>query len=150
MASSAIWMIIGGILILLELALPTNFVLLCLGVGCLGGGAVAFLGGPLWLQVGSALGIAVVALVVARRFLHRQEAQSREFGSMGLIGQTGWVIETVRGPLGGLVKVEGETWRAVAASTVEIPPGTTVRVTGVEGNKLVVEPTGPQTPDHGP
>ncbi len=137
---TVIWMVVGVICILLELALPTNFVLLCLGVGCLGGGVVAFLGGPLWLQVGSALGVAVAALAVSRRLLHRQELQSREFGVMGLIGQTGWVLETVRGPLGGLVKVEGETWRAVAASTVEIAPGTMVRVTGVEGNKLVVEP----------
>lgn len=137
---TVIWMVVGVICILLELALPTNFVLLCLGVGCLGGGVVAFLGGPLWLQVGSALGVAVAALAVSRRLLHRQELQSREFGVMGLIGQTGWVLETVRGPLGGLVKVEGETWRAVAASTVEIAPGTMVRVTGVKGNKLVVEP----------
>ncbi|GBC85852.1 hypothetical protein HRbin11_02310 [bacterium HR11] len=150
MAGSAIWMIVGVALILLELALPTNFILLCLGVGCLVGGVVALLGGPLWLQVGGALGIAIAALLVSRRFLHRQESQSREFGALGLIGQTGWVIEAVRGPLGGLVKVEGEAWRAVAAADVEIPPGATVRVTGVEGNKLVVEPTGPQTPDHEP
>jgi membrane protein implicated in regulation of membrane protease activity len=140
---SVLWMSMGVVLILLELALPTNFILLCFGVGCLGGGVVAFLGGPLWLQVGIALSVTASALLVSRRVLHRQESQSREFGTMGLIGQTGWVIETVRGSQGGLVKVEGETWRAVTAPTLEIAPGTAVRVTGVEGNKLVVEPAGP-------
>jgi membrane-bound serine protease (ClpP class) len=63
------------------------------------------------------------------RFLRRYRVQT---GAEGLIGERGEVI----GP--GRVRVHGEIWTAAATGSLE--PGDSVRVAGVEGLTLRVEP----------
>jgi membrane-bound serine protease (ClpP class) len=58
-------------------------------------------------------------------------------GAQGLLGEAGQVLGAV-GPGGGEVFVHGEYWQARAAQP--LPPGTRVRVVGVDGLTLRVEP----------
>jgi membrane-bound serine protease (ClpP class) len=54
-----------------------------------------------------------------------------------MVGETG-VAKSVVSPEGGHVFVHGELWSA--SSAAEIPVGTRVRVTAVDGLRITVEP----------
>ena len=90
---------------------------------------------PVWLVVLSAIGAFLYwgfALTVAQRA--RERITSTQRGLVGLVGEA-------RGTLSpeGPVFVKGALWRGRAMDG-PIPPGTRVRVRGVEGLILRVEP----------
>ena len=68
------------------------------------------------------------------RFLRRYRVRT---GAEGMIGERGEVIEAVSEE-GGRVRVYGEIWAARSDATLE--PGDRVRIAGVEGLTLEVEP----------
>jgi membrane-bound serine protease (ClpP class) len=78
----------------------------------------------------SAITILLVSLVVKAR------ANKVTTGSEGMIGETG-VATSALAP-NGMVFVRGEYWTAV--SPAPLPAGSHVRVTAVEGLRLIVEP----------
>ena len=85
-----------------------------------------------------AVGFAVIFLFLGRLAV-RAQMRPPVTGAQALIGQ----LARVRTPLlpsePGLVDMRGEIWRAI--SRVPLPPGHPVRVSGVEGLTLTVEPT---------
>ena len=90
---------------------------------------------PVWLIVVSALGSFLYygfALTVAQK--SRERITTRQRGLVGLVGEA-------RGPLApdGPVFVKGTMWRGKAMDG-PIPAGSRVRVRGVEGLILRVEP----------
>ena len=161
--------VLGGICILLALyaaqVLPINYAglaLILLGIlfmigeafvpsfGALGiGGVIAFVIGSIILidtdyegygisipfistfAVANALFFfALLSMVFKAR--HKPVVSGRE----ELIGSAGEVIEAVENY--GRVRVHSESWQA--KSNVPIPPGQSIRVTGIEGLTLIVEP----------
>jgi membrane-bound serine protease (ClpP class) len=164
--------VLGGVSILLALfalsVLPVNFVgvlliLLAIGFfiaevkvtsyGLLAvAGLVSFVLGSLMLvdspfpamRVGisvvipAALFVAAVVMFLLTRVL-RVHRTAPLTGAEGLIGEVGDAVGTI-GPDEGKVFVHGEYWDALASSRV--PAGSRVRVAGIEGKRLRVEPVG--------
>ena len=83
----------------------------------------------------AAIGIILIAGILIRIFLrpHNGRVTTGEIGMIGLIGRT----ETDLSP-DGKVFVRGELWRA--RGVIGLPAGTDVRVIGVAGLTLEVEP----------
>ena len=161
--------VLGGICILLALyaaqVLPINYAglaLILLGIlfmigeafvpsfGALGiGGVIAFVIGSIILidtdYEGYGISIPFIStfalanalffftmLSMVLKARHKPIVSGRE----ELIGSAGEVIEAVENY--GRVRVHSENWQA--KSNVPIPPGKIIRVTGIEGLTLIVEP----------
>jgi membrane-bound serine protease (ClpP class) len=131
-------------LFVLEAKFPTHGVL---GVG----GAIAMVLGALMLvrspltgmgvSLGAAFGVTLpVALIII--FLMRLVLRSRHWkqstGREQLVGEWGEVTEPLTAGAPGMVLVHGELWRAMAGK--DLPRGSRVRVTRVNGLTLHVEP----------
>jgi len=135
--------VFGVSLLVLEVKVPSFGVL---GVG----GTVSLLIGSIMLTneipgvrvgyqfvVPSAIAVAVILLFLGRLALAAQRT-SPVTGADGLVGQRGTTL-TALGPLRpGQLRVRGEIWRATSATAVDA--GRPVRVTGLEGLTLAVEP----------
>ncbi len=133
----------GISLLVLEVKIPSFGVL---GVG----GTVSLLIGSIMLTneipgvrvgyqfiVPVAVALAAILLFLGRLALAAQRA-SPVTGADGLVGQRGTTL-TALGPLQpGQMRVHGEIWRATSATPVGA--GRAVRVTGIEGLTLAVEP----------
>lgn len=101
----------------------------------------------LWLAISVAIPFAFITVLLLRMIIrsrHWRPATGRE-GLLGAIGE-------VRQPLGegrrGMVLVTGELWRATAAEP--IAAGQQVRVVGMDGLVLRVEPIGDSGPSASP
>jgi len=138
------WGIIGIILVVAEI-FTGGFGILWFGISAFCAAAASYLG--LGWQVQTLI-FAVVGLILlfATRPLARrlQRGSGAQFGVKALIGKQGVVTKPIgeaANPVG-QIRVEGEVWRA--RSTVPIPVGTLVVVTGIEGITLLVEPVVPE------
>ena len=83
----------------------------------------------------------VVAVVVA--LVYRVHSRKPQVGPEALLGSTAVVIEEIPPGGEGIVELEGELWRAESASGRQIGRGERVRVVGVKGLVLLVEPVEP-------
>lgn len=135
------WLIVAVVLVVLEVFSPGVF-FLWLGV------AAAVVGGVLWLMpelswqtqfvlfaVLSVVSIAVVRMVLVRRPIETDEPSLNRRGE-GYVGQVLVLTEAIENGVG-KVRVDDTQWRVVGADS---PAGTRVRVTGMEGAVLRVEP----------
>ena len=137
---SIIWLVVLAILLVIEfltLGLTT--------VWFAGGALVAFLvslaGGPLWLQLLLFIAVSVVLLLFARplavKYLNK-DVQKTNVDSIP--GQKGIVTATIDNlKAEGQVTIQGMEWTARAKNGNTIEKGKVVRVTAVEGVKLIVE-----------
>jgi len=164
--------VLGGVSILLAFfalsVLPVNFVgvlLILLAIGFFiaevkvtsygllaAAGLVSFIFGSLMLvdspipalRVGlsvvlpAAVFVAAVVIFLLTRVLRVHKTRPIT-GAEGLVGEIAEVVAAV-GPGEGKVFVHGEYWDAVAATA--LPAGSRVRVAGIEGKRLRVEPKG--------
>ena len=110
-----------------------------------GGALVAFLvslaGGPLWLQLLLFIAVSVVLLLFTRplamKYLNK-DVQKTNVDSIP--GQKGIVTATIDNlKAEGQVTIQGMEWTARAKNGNTIEKGKVVRVTAVEGVKLIVE-----------
>ncbi len=90
-----------------------------------------------WVILGTTLGVAAFFMAGAAAGL-RAQAQPVAVGRETLVGKVGSVRQVLRPA--GIVHVEGEEYSALSCPGVEIAAGTAVRVIGIEGLKLQVEP----------
>ena len=137
---SIIWLVVLAILLVIEfltLGLTT--------VWFAGGALVAFLvslaGGPLWLQLLMFIAVSVVLLLFTRplavKYLNK-DVQKTNVDSIP--GQKGIVTATIDNlKAEGQVTIQGMEWTARAKNGNTIEKGKVVRVTAVEGVKLIVE-----------
>jgi membrane-bound serine protease (ClpP class) len=136
------------VLFVLEAKLTSHGVLLLGGIVSMLLGAMFLIRSPLTpggVSVGVALGVTLPFAFIAV-FLMRLVLKSRRWksvtGKEELIGAEGVVTSDVPAGGEGMIRVHGELWRASARS--HVAQGTPVRVTSMEGLKLIVEPV--QTP----
>ncbi len=131
-------------LFVLEAKFPTHGVLGVGGVIAMVLGALMLVRSPLTgmgVSLGAAFGVTLpVALIII--FLMRLVLRSRHWkqstGREQLVGEWGEVTEPVTAGGPGMVLVHGELWRAMAGK--DLPRGSRVRVTRVNGLTLQVEP----------
>jgi membrane-bound serine protease (ClpP class) len=142
--------IFGLALLVLELKVPS--------FGALGvGGTVSLVIGSvmvtdvvpgvpvsLGLVAPAALGVAAVFLFLGRLAVQAQRRPPAS-GASALVGQIGRVRTNLAPPEPGQIDLRGEIWRAV--SRVPLPPGHPVRVAGVDGLTLTVEPADNTAPE---
>ncbi|HEV3230734.1 MAG TPA: nodulation protein NfeD [Candidatus Dormibacteraeota bacterium] len=134
------------VLFVVDVRAPTHGVLTVGGIVALALGSFLFLdqGGifldepSLPLAVLPALIMGGAALVLVRKALaaRRRPPATGVERLVGVLGEA----RTEVGPEGGMVFVDGALWQASAARP--IPPGQPVRVSGVRGLRLAVEPPG--------
>jgi membrane protein implicated in regulation of membrane protease activity len=127
-----------------EMVTPGSFFLLPFGIGAGVAAILAFAGVSVaieWLAFAAvSIGILFALRPLARRL--DQAAPAEGIGSRRLIGRLGTVLESIPpGPHNlGLVRVDREEWRAESATGDPIDAEQTVRVTDVQGTRLLVVP----------
>lgn len=135
-----LWLLVAVGLAVAEVFTGT-FVLIMLAAGGLAAAATAALGGEIWAQGLVFAIVSALALVVVRPAIRRHLDTSTPDAQIGLAaieGSTCLVLEHVDADHG-LVKIEGETWRARSYDgTQEFEPGERVRVIEVKGATAMV------------
>lgn len=110
-----IWLILAGILVVVEM-LTLTFYLLWLGIGALVAAVVALLWpGNLALEVVAGCATVIILTLFTKPLTRRLHA-SRGFRDTvdELVGKQGLVMEDVGTDLQGIVKVGNETWSALS------------------------------------
>jgi len=138
------------VLFVLEAKFPTHGVLGVGGTIAMILGAIMLVQSP-WTGMGVrpttamavAIPFAVIAIILMRAVL-RSRSWKQATGREELLGEEGEVTEPVgvSSPLG-MVRVHGELWRAAGSNGASIPKGARIRVKGIHGLTLEVEPAAP-------
>ncbi|PNJ93047.1 hypothetical protein CEP14_12805 [Cylindrospermopsis raciborskii C04] len=134
---TAIWLLLGIILCLMELLLPTAFVQLLMGISALLVAGLSLLGlSNLFLQVIVWLTLSSFLTIFSRRFFTLRQTKSKILTST--VGET--ITEILPGKVG-RVLYEGNSWRGRCDDDkLIIPPGQKVYVVDREGTTLIVMP----------
>ncbi len=136
------WIIAAIVLLIIEIATPGVFFFACLSVGAFFGGITALFNLPYWAPWIVFLFVSILSIYLIRPFARKMFAVNKPEKSNvdALIGQKALTTEAINPPHLGLVKVEGELWRAEAREAIEA--GTCVEITGVNGTRLIVKRLG--------
>ncbi len=117
-----------------------GFFLLPFAIGAGAAAVLAWIGVSVLAQWLVFFGVSLTSLAYLQRFIrHQDEADQPAVGANRWKGATGIVVRDIDPIDGGIVRVEGEEWRA-ATEGITIPEGTKVRVVEVRGTRLVVVP----------
>ncbi len=120
-----------------------GFFLLPFAIGAAAAAVLAWIavGGPLaqWLVF---FGISAISFAYLRTYVERQDAKEQpRIGANRWVGANGVVLREVNAHEGtGMVRIDGEEWRATTDSGLTLPEGAKVVVQDVRGARLVVEP----------
>ncbi len=125
----AIWLIVAGALIILEMVTLT-FYLLWLGIGAIVAAIVALPLPDAFSVQAIAGGVVALLLTLYTKPLTRKFRQSKGFSdaALELIGKPGIVTEEIADGAPGIVKIGGDTWSAI--SKQRLPKDEKVRVIG--------------------
>ncbi len=123
-----------------EMATPGAFFLAPFAIGAVVAATLAFADVPIAGEWAAFVGISVAALVGLRPLARRLDRHggSDGIGSRRLIGRQGTVLSAITPDELGVVRVDREEWRAESSDRSPIPVGTPVRVTNVEGTRVIV------------
>jgi len=112
----AIWLIVGGVLLIFEM-LTLTFYLLWLAIGAGVAALVALFVPDSFVWQALAGGAAALLLTAFTKPLTRRFKQSKGFKDVidELVGKPGIVLEDIAAGEAGIVKVGNETWSAISA-----------------------------------
>ncbi len=152
-----VWLGIAVLFAIVELtALAGSFVLLPFAVSAFAASLLGFYDVPIEIQwFVFAVGGAVLWILLyryAKRFAGENELEPG-VGADRLLGLSGIVTTTIDPDdtdRRGRVTAHGEIWGAISGSGQVLPVGTHVRVTAVNGTKVIVESTEPTATDPPP
>ncbi|MBO9599275.1 MAG: NfeD family protein [Cohnella sp.] len=115
----AIWLIVGGALIILEMVTLT-FYLLWLGIGAIVAAVVALPLPDAFPAQALAGGLVALILTLYTKPLTRKLRQSKGFSDAvdELIGKPGIVTEEIADGAPGIVKVGGDSWSALSKQSL--------------------------------
>jgi membrane protein implicated in regulation of membrane protease activity len=137
-----IWLALGLVLMVIELATPSGFFVMFFGLGALTVGVLTRLGvaGPPWMEwlLFTVFSIAYV-LFFRGRLQQRVEQPGRQDIDT-LIGELALPRERIPPAGVGRVELRGSIWNARNDSTVPLEPGRRSRVTRVDGLVVFVQP----------
>ncbi|MFV0527022.1 MAG: NfeD family protein [Acidimicrobiales bacterium] len=126
-----------------ELLMPGTFFLLPFAAGGVVASIISLLGAPVLLSLPVFLVVSVAALVALRPLAHRLDKDAPTVTGIGanrLNGATATVTERIDHGGIGMVRVEGEEWRAETIDRQPLEAGTSVIVVEVRGTRLIVVP----------
>jgi len=133
------WIILAAICFVGEM-ITSGFFLLWFGVGAAVAAVLTYFGFAPTTQLVAFVVVSGVLVVVSRPIAKRiTKEPPKKAVSDRLIGKKGIVIEDISPDASGMVKIEGDTWRAI--SDQKIYSGECIIVKGIEGVKLVVKPS---------
>lgn len=144
------WLLLALVMFVIEVC-TVSLVSIWFTLGALAAALAAFLGGPLWLQIVLFAGISGILFYFCKeklseyfRFRHDQSGASR------ILGKSSLALNEIGPGCNGRIRVEGMDWKA--SSSVRIPAGSKVRITGMHGvtvDVVLIEPKAalPKTPD---
>lgn len=140
MVAWQVWLVLALVFTVIETA-TTTFFIFWFGVGAAAAALTAYLGGHFVLQMLVFIGVSVVFVAMTRPFARRVQQSRVKTNVDALTGRVGTALGPIDGHgRTGLVKVDGETWTAIAAEESPVMKGQRVTVLGVEGVKLIVRP----------
>ncbi|RED54746.1 NfeD family protein [Cohnella lupini] len=111
----AIWLIVGGVLLIAEM-LTLTFYLLWLGTGAVIAAVVALIFPELYLVQALSGGVAALAFTLFTKSITRRFKQSSGYRDAihELVGKQGVVVEAISPGNPGIVRVGNETWSAIS------------------------------------
>ncbi|MCK9557202.1 MAG: NfeD family protein [Candidatus Cloacimonetes bacterium] len=137
-----IWMILGIILIIIEIFDPAFF-FVSLGIGAIVTGLFAllpFVQSSILLQIMLFAIFSFIAFLLMRKLGKKVLAHpGKETNVYALKGKFGHIVTPIPPDGKGYVKVGGEEWVAVTEGHLPIDAGEKVLITGIDGNKLIVQ-----------
>ena len=136
----AIWLILCGIFLLIEI-FNISFLLIWPGIGSFFAFIASILGASIEIQI-AVFAITTTIMIIFMKPLVKKLFKNKDDTKMNnnaMIGKKGIVIKEIN-PLEetGQVKVAGELWSAITLDNTKIQINEIVKVTKVEGVKLVV------------
>ena len=136
-----VWAVIAVICLILELS-SGDFFIICFSIGAVFAIISALLGLNIYWQIFIFAVFSLLSVLfvrpVALRYLHKNEP-NKPSNADALLGRTGRVTEVIPAGGSGYVQIDGDLWKAVCNTELEIPAGTTVRVIGRESTIISVE-----------
>ncbi|MDP1820992.1 MAG: NfeD family protein [Acidimicrobiales bacterium] len=140
-----VWLAAAVVFGIGEMATPGAFFLAPFAIGAVVAATLAFADIPIAGEWAAFVGVSVACLFALRPLARRldREGGSDGIGSRRLIGRTGVVLSDIHTDELGVVRVDREEWRAEAVDRTPIAAGTPVRVTDVEGTRVIVTPKEP-------
>lgn len=136
----AIWLILCGIFFILEIFTVT-FMMFWPGVAAFVSAMLAVFGAPIEAQI-IVFSVLSIVLIIFTKPLTNKLFKSNTIVNTNIdniVGKEGKVVVDVNNLENrGQVKVGGEVWTAISDDKDVIPSGTTVKVTGIDGVKLII------------
>ena len=134
----SVWVTGAIILFVFEMLTPGGFFFACLGIGALITAICAVFAFPDWIDWVVFAAVSLVSIYsirpLAKKYFQKGDHKSNVDALMGKKAQ---VTEPVNPPSLGMVKIEGELWRAEAEQAIEA--GAMVEILSVEGTRLKVK-----------
>jgi membrane protein implicated in regulation of membrane protease activity len=136
------WVLIAFVIVILEM-LTTGFVLGCVAVGAFVAAAADLLGvhafqHQLWIVAG----VSFASLFLIRPFVLRMSrGADADSNTDRFVGMEICISESDSNDAVALAKLGGEMWRIQAQDGRRLEIGERALVVGVDGNKLIVEPS---------
>lgn len=130
-----IWIIVGFVLALAEMATPGGFFFLFFGAGAILTGLVELLweGAPGWSQWLMFSAFSIVSLALFRKpLLRRLEVAEPHRPIDSLVGEAALALESIAPGGGGKAELRGTPWNAKNVGDSPIAKGQTCEVTGVD------------------
>jgi membrane protein implicated in regulation of membrane protease activity len=135
------WLILGVVLMVAELLLPTGFFLFFFGVGGVVTGLFALFGlAPFFIAQGLLfIGISLSSVILLRKpLLAKFNLRNRTHAVDSLVGETAHALETIAPQAFGKVELRGSSWSALNTGSVPIGTDVRCRVEKIEGLTLHV------------
>ncbi len=134
-----IWITIGLAAVILELFTPTALVSVWLAFGALAGWFCAIFHLPIAIQIIACLIVSFIFVVIVRPLAVKYlRGNITATNADRLIGDIAVVTKTIKESDWGEVKIHGALWSAVSMDHERIEVNETVRITAIEGAKLLV------------
>ncbi len=140
-SAAIIWLAIAAVCGIVE-ALTMGLTTIWFAGGAVAASIAAMAGFFVGIQVAVFLVVSILLIYFTRPFVKRKlKVGSEKTNVNALVGKEALVIKKIEPLHVGQAKVDGLVWSAAAKEEhVTIESGTTVRIDGVEGVKLIVTP----------
>jgi membrane protein implicated in regulation of membrane protease activity len=137
-----IWLALGLVLLLIELATPSGFFVMFFGLGALTVGVLTRLGigGAAWMEWLLFTVLSIVYLLLFRDRIRTSLQLDRPDTVDSMIGELALPRERIPPAGNGRVELRGTMWSAHNDSAESLEPGRRARVTRVDGLVVYVKP----------
>ncbi len=145
-AMSVIWLALAVIFAVIEMS-TVGLMTIWFAAGSLVALFLSLLKVPLLWQIIAFLGVSFCLLVFTRKiFVDKLKTGSEPTNTEALIGETATVTSKITPHSAGRAEIDGQDWAAVCRDDICIEKNSQVKVLAIEGVKLVVEPSGEESP----